>query len=1161
MRVPSDNHPFLIALRERILVLDGAMGTFIQAEGLTGNNDDFSRTHPEVIAKIHQNYLDAGADVIETNTFGANRISQSDYGLEDACYEMNLAAAQIARNVADAATENNPNQPRFVAGSMGPTNRTASISPDVGDPGARAVTFEELVEAYGEQAQGLLDGGCDLLLVETVFDTLNCKAALFAIDALFEERELAVPVVVSGTVTDASGRTLSGQTVSAFWASVSHFPLSAIGFNCALGPEQMRPHLAEISGLAHCATVCYPNAGLPNELGTYDLGPEEMSAQIRKFGEAGFLNLVGGCCGTTPEHIAAMKEVVADLSPRELPARLETPILSGLECLEFRDNLNFVNIGERCNVAGSRRFARLIREEKYEDALEVAHLQVESGAQILDICMDDGLLESAACMRNFLNLLMADPDICRVPVMLDSSDWTVLEEGLRAVQGRCVVNSISLKDGEAEFLRRARLAKRYGASVVVMAFDEKGQAVDVPRRLEIVERSRKLLLQAGLHPDEIVFDLNILAVATGIEEHDSYAVSFLDACKQLSQRFPGILLSGGISNLSFSFRGADRVREAMHSAFLYHAVKAGMRLGIVHAGQLAVYEDIPEELRNLAEAVVLNQHSEAGTKLLEWAQDHAGEEDPEEVEEEAAWRTLPPADRLAHALVSGRDSFLEEDLPPALEEAGSALAVIEGGLMNGMNQVGKLFGSGRMFLPQVVKSARVMKKAVAWLQPHLEEGEEGALQTRGTILLATVKGDVHDIGKNIASIVLACNGYQIVDLGVMVTCEEILKGAKDCQADLVGLSGLITPSLVEMEHVAAEMERVGLKVPLLVGGATTSQAHTALKIAPHKADVVRVSDASQAVGVVGSLMGSKASSFLAEQSASYEKIRMEREARASRKLLPLEVARERSILLTGDMPVEPTFLGTKVVNDLPLEEISKLIDWRPFFQAWEIQDAKSEAGKELRQNVDQLLNEILSSRTLRGRATIGFWEACSSNEEIQLKGAELPVLLFPRQLRDAGENRPNRCLADFISSKPGDHLGAFAVTAGLGLEKLVADADKGNDDYRALLLKSAADRLAEASAEWLHYQVRTSYWGYSSDELLNPQSLLKEEFQGIRPAPGYPACPDLVLNRDILTLLGGTSSTGMQITDSNALLPASSICGFYFAHPESHYFGVGIHSS
>ncbi|MDP6849817.1 MAG: methionine synthase [Planctomycetota bacterium] len=1157
MRTPAENDPFLSALRKRILVLDGAMGTFIQAEGLSGNNDDFSRTHPEVIAKIHQSYIDAGADVIETNTFGANRISQADYGLEEACYEMNLSAAQIARKVADAATESNPDQPRFVAGSMGPTNRTASMSSDVEDPGARAVLFEELVEAYAEQAKGLLDGGCDLLLVETVFDTLNCKAALFAIDSLFEEREEAAPVVVSGTVTDASGRTLSGQTVSAFWASVSHFPLTAIGFNCALGPEQMRPHLSEISELAHCATACYPNAGLPNELGGYDLGPEEMAAQIREFGEAGLLNLVGGCCGTTPAHIAAMKNAVADIAPRAIPARKGTPILSGLECLEFRDNLNFVNIGERCNVAGSRRFARLIREESYEEALEVARLQVENGAQILDICMDDGLLESASCMRKFLNLLMADPDICCVPVMLDSSDWRVIEEGLRAVQGRCVVNSLSLKDGEAEFLRRAQLVKRYGASVVVMAFDEEGQAVDVDRRIEIVERARGLLLDVGFYQDEIVFDLNILAVATGMEEHNPYAVSFLESTKLLSERYPGLLLSGGVSNLSFSFRGADRVREAMHSVFLYHAIQAGLRLGIVHAGQLALYEDIPADLRTLSEAVVLNQHPDAGAQLLQWAQEHSGDACSRKETKEAAWRGLPPAKRLAQALVSGQDSFLEEDLPPALEDSGSALAVIEGPLMTGMNQVGELFASGRMFLPQVVKSARVMKKAVAWLQPYLEEGESGTPHSRGTILLATVKGDVHDIGKNIASVVLACNGYKIVDLGVMVTCEDILKGAYDCKADLIGLSGLITPSLSEMEHVASEMVRVGLNVPLLIGGATTSNTHTAIKISPLKPDVVQVSDASQAVGVVAALVGEDPNSFIAKQIEFHSKIRAEREGREERVVLTLEEARKRAVVLSGPPPPPPSFLGTKSLDALPFRIISEFIDWRPFFQAWEIKNPRSSAGEELFENAQTMLDELLAAGSLRGRATFGFWEACSELEEVHLSKAELPVLLFPRQLRDGGKNRPNRCLADFISNSPGDHLGAFAVTSGLGLEELVLSAEEQNDDYRALLLKTIADRLAEASAEWLHFQVRTKFWGYAPNEVLEQSNLLKEKYQGIRPAPGYPACPDLVLNRDILALLDESGAAGLQVTDSNALLPASSVCGFYFARPEAHYFGIG----
>ncbi|MFK5955384.1 MAG: methionine synthase [Planctomycetota bacterium] len=1181
------------ALQKRILVLDGAMGTMVQACGLSeedyrgerfsnhavpllGNHDVLVLTKPEVIAEVHAAYLEVGADIIETDTFSANAISQADYQLEDACYDLNRAAAEVAREVAVRFTTQNPQQPRFVAGSIGPTNRMCSMSSSVEDPGDRAIDFDTLKDAYKDQIRGLVDGGADFLLIETVFDTLNCKAALFAAGEAFDKCGKRLPVFVSGTITDASGRTLSGQTVEAFWYSVAHGDLGAIGFNCALGPEEMRPHLESVAAIADCPVMCYPNAGLPNAFGEYDLGPEAMAEHVRTWAGEGLLNLVGGCCGTTPEHIRSMVEAVKGLPPRVIPQVPGFPHLAGLEALELRPDANFMNIGERTNVTGSRRFARLILSDDYDAALAVARDQVESGAQALDVNMDEGLLDSVDAMRRYLRLLAAEPEIARVPIVLDSSRWEVLEEGLKNVQGRALVNSLSLKDGEEEFRRRATHVKRMGAAVVIMAFDEAGQAVDVGRRVEIVDRAISILREVGFHDQDVVLDLNVLAIATGIEEHDSYAADFLDALRVLKQRYPLCSFSGGISNLSFSFRGAETVRQAMHAVFLFHAVQAGLTMGIVHAGNLPLYDDLPEDLRGWCEDLILNRRRESSDDLLAYAAAHVDDGSGNAEKEAAAWRSEDVDARLAYALIHGITDFLEEDLPEALELHQQPLKVIEVPLMAGMDVVGERFGSGRMFLPQVVKSARVMKRAVAWLEPYLEAAKvDGGSISRGSVLLATVKGDVHDIGKNIVGVILACNGFKIIDLGVMVPVETILKRALEEEVDIIGLSGLITPSLDEMVHVAKEMERTGSKLPLLVGGATTSVAHTAVRIAgEYSQAVVHGRDASQAVNQVQSLLSEDLrEEFLELNQKRLQEARSRHQSRhTKRPLAKLDAARKAapfSDWSRAELPT-PKRMGIQLLDDFPLSELRPFIDWTPFFSTWELKGrypsilndkVVGAQARELHADAESMLDEICAPGGLTGRAILGLFEANSDGDDLLIQGphgeARVPML---RQQRSTQSGRVNRCLADFVapaSSGRSDHVGAFVVSTGFGIEKWIERFEAEHDDYQAIMVKALADRLAEAFAEYLHRRVRREDWGYAAGEDLGSAALIEEGYRGIRPAPGYPACPDHSLKDDLFALLDVEKQIGVQLTETRAMWPAASVSGFYFAHPDACYFGIG----
>jgi len=1184
-------------LSQRILVLDGAMGTMIQTydldeadfrgtllrdhgSDLRGNNDILSLTRPDVIEAIHRAYLDAGADLLETNTFNAQAISQADYGTTHLVRDMNLAAARLARRAADDFTRRTPDRPRFVIGVLGPTNRTASLSPDVNDPGFRAASFEQIAGAYAEQAAALLEGGVDALMVETVFDTLNCKAALFALRALLEDVGRDVPLMVSGTITDASGRTLSGQTVEAFWHSIRHGGLFSVGLNCALGAAQLRPYLEDLAGIADTFVSCHPNAGLPNAFGGYDQTPAEMAALVREFAEAGFVNIVGGCCGTTPAHIHALVEAVAGLAPRAVPCVPAVCRLSGLEPFTIRPDSLFVNVGERTNVTGSARFSKLIVAGDYEEALEVARHQVENGAQIIDVNMDEGMLDSRAAMGRFLRLVAAEPDIARVPVMVDSSRWEVIETGLRNLQGKGIVNSISLKEGEAEFLTRARLVRRYGAAVIVMAFDEEGQADSVDRKVAICTRAYRLLTdRIGFPPEDIIFDPNIFAIGTGIEEHGRYGIAYLEATRALKRTLPGALVSGGVSNLSFAFRGSPAIREAMHSAFLYHAIQAGMDMGIVNAGQLAVYEDIPTALLTAVEDLLFDRRPDATERLLALAEQYQG--GVPRAKTDLVWRQLPVTERLKHALVEGILDHIEEDTEAARQHLGRPIAVIEGPLMDGMNVVGDLFGAGKMFLPQVVKSARVMKKAVAYLTPFLEaeRGAGAAPRRAGTIVLATVKGDVHDIGKNIVGVVLGCNDYAIVDLGVMVPAQRILDEAERHGADAVGLSGLITPSLDEMVHVAREMTRRKFTVPLLIGGATTSRAHTAVKIAPaYHGPTVHVLDASRSVGVLSQLLSDeRRDGFITDVRADYARIRDRHHDRgAGIVLLPLDEARRRHAPIdwAAYAPPVPRRPGITVYDDYSLADLVPYIDWTPFFRTWEMagsfptildDPAVGEQARQLLADAKALLDRLVRERLLTARAVVGLFAANAVGDDVELyadgdRRAVRAVVHGLRQQFEKPPGRPNLCLSDFVAPKASglaDFAGAFAVTAGIGLDRLCAAFEADHDDYGSIMAKALADRLAEALAEHLHQRVRRELWGYAPVESLENAALIAERYRGIRPAPGYPACPDHTTKGALFDLLGGSESIGITLTESYAMLPTASVSGWYFSHPDAHYFGLG----
>ena len=1169
--------------KERILLIDGAMGTMLQAyqleeadfrgdrfkdhpSDLKGNNDLLSLSRPDVVEAIHTAYLEAGADLIETNTFNANAISQSDYGTEDLVYEINLKSAKIARKSADKFSHD----PRFVCGALGPTNRTASLSPDVNDPGFRNVSFDELAVAYGEQVRGLLDGGVDVLLVETVFDTLNCKAALFAIQSLLEERGEEVPIIVSGTITDASGRTLSGQTVEAFWHSIRHVDLFCVGLNCALGAEQIRPFLDALSTVADTLVSVYPNAGLPNEFGEYDQSPEAMAKIIKEFSDSGLVNLVGGCCGTTPDHIKAIANAVEDIQPRIIPDIAPLTKLSGLEPVTIRPESNFINVGERTNVTGSSRFRRFIKEDNYEEALSVARQQIENGAQVIDVNMDEGLLDSEAAMGTFLRLIAAEPDIAKVPVMVDSSKWSVLETGLKNLQGKGIVNSISMKEGEDEFKRQAGVIKKYGAAVIVMAFDESGQADSYERKIEICSRAYDILTEeVGFPPEDIIFDPNIFAVATGIEEHNEYANAYIEATKTLKEALPGIHISGGVSNISFSFRGNNGVREAMHSAFLYHAIQAGMDMGIVNAGQLTVYDDIDPELKTRVEDVLFNRREDATERLVEIAEEYRGVKRSEE--KDLSWRDQTVEQRICHALVEGIMDFVVEDTEEARKKYDRAIEVIEGPLMDGMNVVGDLFGAGKMFLPQVVKSARVMKKAVAHLVPFIEkEKDELGLtgKSNGKIIMATVKGDVHDIGKNIVGVVLGCNGYDVIDLGVMVPSDKILSSARDEGADIIGLSGLITPSLDEMVHVAKEMERLEFDVPVLIGGATTSKTHTAVKIEEnYSGPTVHVIDASRAVGVVSKLMNdNERDAFVSERRQEYDGIRVQRGDSKRVRKLSIEEARKRKFSTDweGYQVPSPKLQGMKLFEDYPLDELVDYIDWSPFFHAWEMKGKypailkNSKYGKEARklfQDGQNMLDRIVSQKLIGAKVVIGFFPATAEDETITVDGTEFH---FPRQRVDKGSNETNYSLADFISPN-GDWLGLFALTTGHGVEESARKFESENDDYSAIMIKVLADRLVEALAERMHERVRKEFWGYDENEKLANEELIKEEYRGIRPAPGYSACPDHTEKDKIWKLLDVEANAGISLTETRAMYPAASVCGWYFSHPESRYFSVKHH--
>ncbi|KLV03671.1 methionine synthase [Photobacterium ganghwense] len=1182
-------------LAQQILIIDGGMGTMIQGykleeadyrgerfadwpSDLKGNNDLLVLTQPQLIRDIHSAYLEAGADILETNTFNATTIAMADYGMEALSAEINLEAARLARQVADEWTAKTPHKPRFVAGVLGPTNRTCSISPDVNDPGYRNVTFDQLVAAYAESTRALIEGGSDLILIETIFDTLNAKACAFAVDTVFEELGLSLPVMISGTITDASGRTLSGQTTEAFYHSLRHVKPISFGLNCALGPDELRQYVEELSRIAECAVSAHPNAGLPNAFGEYDLSPEEMAAHIREWAQSGFLNLVGGCCGTTPEHIRQMAEVVADLAPRQLPDLPVACRLSGLEPLIIEKDTLFVNVGERTNVTGSARFKRLIKEEQYDEALDVARQQVENGAQIIDINMDEGMLDAEACMVRFLNLCASEPEISKVPIMVDSSKWEVIEAGLKCIQGKGIVNSISLKEGKEKFIEQAKLIRRYGAAVIVMAFDEVGQADTRARKLEICTNAYRILVdEVGFPPEDIIFDPNIFAVATGIDEHNNYAVDFIEAVGDIKRDLPHAMISGGVSNVSFSFRGNNYVREAIHAVFLYHCFKRGMDMGIVNAGQLEIYDNVPDKLREAVEDVVLNRRDDATERLLDIADEYrdngVGKQDDGAALE---WRSWPVAKRLEHALVKGITEFIVEDTEEARVNASRPLEVIEGPLMDGMNVVGDLFGEGKMFLPQVVKSARVMKQAVAYLEPFID-AEKQSGRSNGKILLATVKGDVHDIGKNIVGVVLQCNNYDIIDLGVMVSCEQILKVAREENVDIVGLSGLITPSLDEMVHVAKEMERQGFELPLLIGGATTSKAHTAVKIEQnYRHPVVYVNNASRAVGVCTSLLSDELRpAFVEKLDVDYERVRDQHSRKQPRtKPVSLERARANKVAIdwatyTPPVPAKP---GTHVFDDFDVSILRNYIDWTPFFMTWSLMGKypaildHEEVGEEARrlfQDANEWLDRIEREDLMKARGMCALFPANSTGDDIEVytdeSRSQVAHVLYNLRQQTEKPKGYNYCLSDYIapkdSGKP-DWIGAFAVTGGIG-ERELADKFKAlGDDYNAIMVQAVADRLAEAFAEYLHEQVRKEIWGYSPDEALSNDELIREKYQGIRPAPGYPACPEHTEKGTLWEMLNVEEAIGMSLTTSYAMWPGASVSGWYFSHPDSRYFAV-----
>lgn len=1181
-------------LNERILLLDGGMGTVIQSyrlqeadyrgirfkdfsHPLKGNNDLLCLTQPQIIAEIHRAYLDAGADLIETNSFNSTSVALADYQMSELAYELNFTAAKIARAQTDAVTALTPHKPRFVVGILGPTNRTASLSPDVNDPGFRNIHFDALVSAYTDAVRGLVDGGAHSIMIETIFDTLNCKAAIFAVQNYFAQHQCQLPLMISGTITDASGRTLSGQTTAAFWHSVRHANLISIGLNCALGPAALRPYLQELSKIADTAISVHPNAGLPNAFGEYDETPAQMATVLREFAEAGFLNIVGGCCGTTPQHIQAIAAALKDVPPRKKPTLPKVCRLSGLEPLTIDDQSLFVNVGERTNVTGSIRFADLIRNDKYAEALDVARDQVINGAQIIDINMDEGMLDAEAAMVRFLNLIAAEPDIARVPIMIDSSKWSVIEAGLKCIQGKGIVNSISMKDGVPSFLEKARLAKRYGAAVVVMAFDEDGQADTEARKFEICKRSYDLLVnEIGFPPEDIIFDPNIFAIATGIEEHNTYGLAFINAIRQIKAALPYALISGGVSNISFAFRGNNAIREAIHAAFLYHAIAAGMDMGIVNAGNLAIYADIPPDLLILIEDVLFNRRSDATERLLEAANTVKGQAKTKT--EDLSWREKPVSERLSYALVNGLNQFIIEDTEEARCTLGEALKVVEGPLMDGMNIVGDLFGAGKMFLPQVVKSARVMKQAVAYLEPFMSENKAQA-RSKGKVLLATVKGDVHDIGKNIVGVVLRCNNYEIIDLGVMTPCEKILQTARDEKVDIIGLSGLITPSLEEMTHVASEMQRQQLQLPLLIGGATTSRAHTAIKIEPqYSGATVHVVDASRAVGVVSQLLSeTQRDKFMQDTREAYIALReLHKNKKSAVEYVSLEAARANKFQPDWEshQPLKPSFLGLKTFKDYALEKLIPYIDWTPFFSTWELSgrypkiltdELVGASAKQLFADAQSMLQKVVQEKWLRANAVIGFFPANSVGDDIEIYTDEsrqevLATFHMLRQQTAKIAGKANMCLADFIAPKSSgvaDYIGCFAVTAGLDIENMLQQFEQTQDDYNAIMLKALADRLAESFAEHMHEQVRKVFWQYASGEQFSNEELINEQYQGIRPAHGYPACPDHTEKPTLFKLLDAAELVEINLTENFAMWPASSVSGLYFSHPDAHYFGVG----